>query len=49
MPLIRKIGAVPIRAISTPASAAPTMRVPVKVAVFRLMAFVRSVRPTISR
>jgi hypothetical protein len=47
-PLNRKLGASPIVAISTPARAGPTMRVPVMTALFRLTALVRSLGPTIS-
>jgi hypothetical protein len=46
--LNRKLGASPTVAISRPARAGPTMRVPVMTALFRLTALVRSLFPTIS-
>jgi hypothetical protein len=48
-PFTRNTAAVPTVPTITPAIAGPTMREPVKVAVFRLIAFVRSSGPTISR
>jgi hypothetical protein len=47
--LTRKTGPNPNPAIIAPAIADPRIRDPVKVAVFRLMAFVRESGPTISR
>ena len=47
-PLMRKTGPAPMRAVSTPATAGPIMRAPLKEAELRLTAFGSSFSPTSS-